>query len=608
MRYNNCLKDENLDRTLRSTCIFIYNILKEHCGPLCEYAFIKDVKNPIDDGNFTKDGINIVRSLEFSTPIENALKNTIAHIGASVERIAADGTTSSMMIAIKVLETLRTNKLVRNVPTSLFVEAWKKFEAELNKEYTEGKSVITLDTVEKAICKDTKSISYRNKLRREAIRGIAYSQTYTSSHGDVEFAKTVSNLFTNVPKQAWKTITVRRAEFETDSQYRIETDDSEWTFAKVGIIPFNERLGENMDGILIREKQKCVFSTVPPLCGGGLDNQELMNRIHQSIRNGEDITYIVPSNVDAHSRNSMDQLFLDNPLSKTTIIFIIPEKDGLPPELEIMPMLLEGYQGEFFYELTCDYTSNGKQLKIDKGIHQFEHTDLCMMHPWLDDDRHVVYNEYVKKLTTSIANAEKDFDRSEINKAWYENSRKLLNKLTVINRVNFVVGGSLYNNLTAVDIVNDTLPAVKRSLESGFCLGGNKSLYRAIITIRARLFNNVSEGSREYLINQLIDTICDAFGAAIIALDECIVQYDKMSYRQRKNYRFDPYKTTDVITGTSIGIEDLANVGSSKVEALIMQPIKTDLELIKRFGEMVIRFIKTNKMITVGTMVTDQSN
>lgn len=610
MHYNNCLKDNNLDKTLTETCSFIYNILSEHCGPLCEYAFIKDVKDPSDDGNFTKDGINIVRSLEFNTPIQNALKTTIAHIGSSVERIAADGTTSSMMIAIHVLNSLRNNKLVRNVPTSVFVEAWKHFEYMLQAEYRKNDIVINLEDLYDKASRECKSQTFCRRIYRELIRGIAYSQTYTSSHGDTEFANKVADLFVGVPKDAWKTITVRRAEFETDTQYDIECDSSEWTFNKVGIIPFNERLGENIDGKLIRNDQKCVFSTITPLYGGGIDNQELLAKIHKSIESSEDITYIVPANIDAHSRNSIDQKFYDNPTSKTTIIFVIPEKDGLPSELEIMPLLIDGYKGEPTYELTCSYNSNGKHLKIEKGIHQFEHSETCMVHPWLHDSAHKLYNEYVGKLSTNLANAENDFDRSEINKAWYENTRKLLNKLTIINRVNFVVGGSLYNNLTAIDIVNDTLPAVKRSLENGFCLGGNKSLYNAILNVINKRKKEVcSSGNQEYFIQQtdLINAICLAFMDAIKDLDKCIVQYKNKSWTDKMKYSFDPNSTTNVITGRTLGVNQLQDIGIKYYDAIIMQPIKTDLELIKRFGEMVIRFIKTNKMITVGTMVTDNT-
>lgn len=610
MRYNNCLKDHNLDATLTETCEFIYHTLSEHCGPLCEYAFIKDVTNPMDDGNFTKDGINIVRSLEFSTPIQNALKNTIAHIGASVERIAADGTTSSMMIAIHALNSLRNNKIVRNAPTSVFVDAWKDFERKINEQYKLKDIVITVDKLLQSITKDSRSATFTKKVRRQLIRGIAYSQTYTSSHGDVEFANTVADLFGSVPKEAWKTITVRRAEFETDIQYQIEADDSEWTFGKIGIIPFNDRLSENIDGLLNRTNQKCVFSTVTPLLGGGIDNQELIKRMHESIKNSEDVTYIVPSNIDSHSRNSLDQLFYENPLTKTTVIFVIPEKDGLPPELEIMPLLIDGYNGDPIYELTCDYTSNGKTLKILKGIHNFEHSDICMIHPWIGSSDHKIYNEYVDKLKLSIENAEKDFDRSEVNQAWYENSRKLLNKLTVINRVNFVVGGSLYNNLTAVDIVNDTLPAVKRSLEQGFCLGGNKSLYNAIANIKRDVYKKLmTPGERQdyYLHYNLLYAICKAFETAVTDLDKCIKQFDKIPWSERHRYRFDSHSTTNVITGVKTRIEDIGNIGGTHNDVIIMQPIKTDLEMIKRFGEMVIRFIKTNKMITVGTMVVDQN-
>jgi hypothetical protein len=295
----------------------------------------------------------------------------------------------------------------------------------------------------------------------------------------------------------------------------------------------------------------------------------------------------MPNKSDSMTRGKLSNLYSENPNSKTTLVFVSPEEDGVQNDIEYLPLLIDGYNGEDFVDLELDYETNGKYFKITKGIYNFPELDLtkkCIMHPWIGNDAHAKYNEFVNYLDNGIKSIQKQFEISEVNKRWYEHLKRMKNKLTIINKVKFIIGGSLYNNLTAVDIIHDTLPAVRRSLENGFCLGGNRSLYKALYLITK---NNT-------FIDETTKILCEIFMTAIKNMNKAV----------RKN------SNTKKVT---FNADDCADIMSNESGNLfycyehdipiVIQPIETDLELVKRFGEMMIKFVKTNKMITVGTMI-----
>jgi len=588
---NNCLKDEELNEVLAETCDFIYQVLSEHCGPCSEYAFIKDVTQELDDGTFTKDGINIVRSLSFYTPIQASLKKAIAHIGSCVERAAADGTTSSMMIAIYALKEMRNNKTIRRIPTARINRIWSYIEQLINKRYKNGNPYVI--TVKDILCGCGLD-------EHEAIERIAYSQTYTSSHGDIHLANTVKELFVNTPRDAWSTIQVRRADYETDKPFEIEYDHTQWSFERFGIAPFSERLSENLEGILKRDDEHCVICQIPPLANGDVDSIDLLNKIKTSIVDKEEITYIVPNKIDGFSKNVIDTTMHENPDHKTTVIFVSPDEEGTQYDTEIMPLMFENYNGEQLLNCTLSYETNGKYFHITKGIYNFPDIDLsvnCITHPWVGDGKHTLYNDYVSQLKRGIENSQKQFELSKVNKKWYEHIKKVLTKISVINRITFVVGGSLYTNLTAVDIVHDTLPAVKRSLENGFCLGGNKSLFKALEDIT----DNLTDKEKEMISDEdfeVIKDICNIFKNAIIEVNNAIC-FNTNPDKKPSIKSFNADICSDIMSDDKYNLRDCIcnNI------PFVIQPIETDLELLKRFGEMMIRFVKTNKMISEGTMI-----
>ena len=103
---SNIIEGDNIDNIMNNTFVKIANVLSDHCGPYGMFAMIPS-EDGLSDPKFTKDGMNIVRAMEFINPMEREVQDNLLYIAGKVERASGDGTTSSMIIVCEVLKTLQ---------------------------------------------------------------------------------------------------------------------------------------------------------------------------------------------------------------------------------------------------------------------------------------------------------------------------------------------------------------------------------------------------------------------------------------------------------------------------------------------------------------------
>ena len=78
------------------------NILKDHCGPQSGYAMLVNNMSAginFEPNVFTRDGIKILSSIEFLSPLERYIKDLLTYVGTRVDNTAKDGTTTSMLFS-----------------------------------------------------------------------------------------------------------------------------------------------------------------------------------------------------------------------------------------------------------------------------------------------------------------------------------------------------------------------------------------------------------------------------------------------------------------------------------------------------------------------------
>ena len=92
----NILESNDIYTIMLDTFTDIVRVLSDHCGPYGKFAMITSATNRVAEPVFTKDGIGIVRAMEYMSVMQEYVRNTLAYMGSRVETAAGDGTTSSI--------------------------------------------------------------------------------------------------------------------------------------------------------------------------------------------------------------------------------------------------------------------------------------------------------------------------------------------------------------------------------------------------------------------------------------------------------------------------------------------------------------------------------
>jgi hypothetical protein len=173
-------------------------------------------------------------------------------------------------------------------------------------------------------------------------------------------------------------------------------------------------------------------------------------------------------------------------------------------------------------------------------------------------------------------------------------------KLTVSKRSYFLIGGNAYDNAAAVDVVVDAILAVKNTLTKGFGLGGNKTLYK---TLKEYSANVKTDKSIAEDVRALLLSYANLFMEGITAVHHANTKWFNIPPTFDENCSFDLTKYVDNNErDCKATIEDICIAANNPT--IITQPITADMELVKRFGELALKFVRTQRIITPGGVCT----
>ena len=185
---SNRLEKAEFEKMMTETLTDLANVLKDHCGPYGKFSAITSVTDPSAEPVFTKDGINILRAIHYASPVQEFVRHTLMYMGSRVETSAGDGTTSAMIImAIAMVKLLKNLKKI-NCTYQDLVDVYNiSIAKQLDNRYKD--MTYTVDYLTDKVyerysdwCKKTDKAG----INKMVIKRIAYSQAYTSSHGDEE--------------------------------------------------------------------------------------------------------------------------------------------------------------------------------------------------------------------------------------------------------------------------------------------------------------------------------------------------------------------------------------------------------------------------------------
>lgn len=568
---NNVTTGQDLIPVMVETLDEIIEILQSHCGPYSDYAIIFDPRASNAEPIFTKDGINIVRSIQYTDRIKEFTRSCVQYIGSRIESSAGDGTTSAMIICANILKLLlkefQENDRIKSISTVQIASFYKEIQEAIEERYDHF-----YKGVERMVQEANLSLADTKKL----ITNIAYWQAYTSSHGDIELSESISKLFSETPIDAWDGLSIESSRYETDFRYKTVIDEAQYTLEDVRPFPVTQvkdALGLECN----RDNSRVIISELP-LCLSFVDTLDTIKKVEEAAESGEELTVIFPDDFkDNATLVHFDELFKKYP-NHNVIFFLVSCRDKLNDILGSKVLGIPGVNEDGEHNIT--YRFKGSTLKLVSGL--YPETDEST-YPYTDNHTYRDLMEHVEEVIKGMNNQEASENINRVLK----HVHRFKFKMTVIKRPCLILGGSSYDNVAAVDVAIDAISATKKSLTEGFVLGGNKCLYTFTPSPSKTKtwFQGVLCGAIRKSIEEVYSTITKH-----VKSDRLLNVYDSCSYN-----------VLDSVNGTVENVQ-CGNakwiLKQSKEKAVIIQPKTMDLELIKRFGEVALKFFKINKLIT----------
>ena len=587
---------------MRNVLNRLSDVLNWHYGPYSRFALIANLDNPLEEPRFTKDGIGIIRSVTFDNPVDNYINQVMAFIGGRIENSIGDGTTSAMLFVCQFLLELIEKKAVdridyRNLRT-LFDAMIELYEEEQKKE------AIFLKDIKDPVA------------HKRAIANISFAQAYTSSHGDVNLAKMVQQVFMSAPEDTWNVMTFARDNFETDKPISVDIDDAQFTFDYCAI---HHPYMLNAKGDTVFEAEDVVLVVAP----WGFDNtakeqtEKLLDLVTQIAEKkvepelaDKHWVLVIPKIRDMHYYSAIEdrvQNYAD--IWKRFGIFEYATDNDTINEYHGFCAVM----GVDYRELIASgipkvktgvkmYYGNDHKLKL-YNIYDDPEGYTGDLHPGLLEDG--VLKSYVDLVSTTIdqmKNSLRSLQPRELEQL--KKFQQLHRKLVVRKRVTIRIGGGAIDNTANVDVIQDVIHATRNSLMKGCVRGGNMAMYATF----ARLFTAIRENKiplDEYTKGYL-SSISEA---AVTALKRIITNAYQSSHSDNK---VDPrtilaaclddekFPSYNHLENEFVKMEELINNTNEGAPKLIIQPIGTTVAILQRFAEVGLKLLKTEEMITPG--------
>ena len=592
----NIVEKDEIRNTMVKTFIELADKLKAHCGPYSGTAILANPDDLMSEPVFTKDGINIIRSMKYAAPIQDFVRRQLAYMGSRVERSAGDGTTSTMIIMAYTLAALleHLDKSQFIYTTNDIASTWRKLVTVITEKYKE-------------LAKQ--ALSYTDK---ESIEFIAGSQAYTSSHGDIELAQCIGKLFANTPRVVWDTLTANKAMYECEDKYTVTINDSEYALDNCKLFP-TDKCNEDLGTTLRWNNVPCAIQSNITI--GDTYQKAFHEYLEKVITSGERLIVVTTDDMDGETIGHYRELFMNNPNHQ--LIFVqVPVIDANLNDLNALSVIYyeTGLQDlvdedKPIKTFNADVVYTGTTFRFVKGLLKYEEgQEPNGINPYYNNKKHPKYNEFLDALKLIIEREKADVSRS--NARTIHSFVRILHKLIATKDVVFTVGGAAYDNAAAQDVALDALLATKCSLTKGFVAGRFVTLKAVLSEISASPATTMVSETNPVKQQDLYLAYVKALIGGIDEVDRALAD----SVGVTENIETALENTGAPIDFTRLDDpfyempSSLSNAIRDRKDYCILEPIETDITFIKRFGEIGLKFLTANRVIVNGYLNKDTNS
>ncbi len=562
MGITNEIKHPEILSTMVSTLDHMIAMLSNHCGPNAGFAVLPNTGRR--ESTFTMDGINILNELKFASPVEEFTREMITYVGYTVDKAATDGTTSSMMVTMVALKNLLHvfNTTHSKVPYNEILTEFDMFRDELTELI--HKAAITKE--------------------KQTIKHLAYCQAMTSSHNDIELSEAVSEMFNTLPEDSWNHVAFEIEKYETDKRFRLVVEEDQY-ISKAGL--FHPSMMKHDMGTKVILKDVDTMLLVEQVLHGQETCMKIEDMIKQYIAEKKPLCIVMNTGMCAHTRNVIEELLMDYKNHEITII-VISANDPTINDLTALQVLRGVHVDDWFTHLhtisKLDITFDSGNVHINK---LYDNPDNLTVHPMVNHESETVLTDMLNKISETIESLKSE-DRDTYSTNDVRRLQRIYNKLYLSRRVFVKIGGTAHDATAAIDSVTDTIGAVRCTLQNGASLGGMRTLYRLLEKYKGDTCKALFANAFRMAIKELNYVI---YGKDKNSPDD-ILEDPKAYEAELLNSEFD----FPTIAGSYITTFD-----DGKLNELVpIQPVVVETEILKRFGELALRFIRTKVVLLNG--------
>lgn len=653
----NIIESDVIHKDMAAVTDKLFSILKSHYGPYSKFAGV-DPNQPLEDTIFTKDGANIVKSIEFASPLEDIVRKAVFYIGTNVEKSSGDGTTSSMMFMCSMLKHM--NESLSEVLPVSYHTLYGAFNDFLE---------MVKDRMKR----------YRINAKKpdgsydtETVRKIVYSQTYTSSHGNKELAKAVADMFAACPPEMWPKMTFGRRHYESDKLFEIKTTGGQYQLDDCSTMSktvFNREAGRYL------EYEKCKLVVINGKAD--INNPHWINTVQPILEECDDdhpVVILARPGADDFSYGKLME-FITKKNEKTgkrralCVVWYSPTHERLNDFVNIQCVAgfnpREFAEGEFsgipcvIENAYCKYEFDSLiigNLYDDKGAD----TEKVNERPQFKDANTPYFREWCETIEKYIDAYEAAELVNPRQQRELRDFRNVYNRLRYDKQIYLLIGGKTFDNLSMYDVVEDVIKAAIHTLEEGAVVSNSKTLYAVAKEIKlsslAR-FNILSR--REFLIywfsknvvaalDEFSDVVLDMLYPAgiktikdhprngllyrfarLLSFNQVRSSFeeyspglstvystdleDRFTSEERDDFRYWWFSNSvDLLTydpkkrwreqeegSTVVPLDAVLYNEVKPTDVLVIQPSNADIVMLERFAEIAIKFILTERFIVM---------
>lgn len=571
------------DPKVKEVILEMKDLLSRHCGPFSKYALIDDPFQMMNEPVFTKDGINILRKLHIPDPTKKFIHKLIIYIGDKIASYVGDGTTTGMLVTLNMLEFFIQSPDLQVLLNGITFNRLQQMSTDFFNRYKEGVETfkITMDKIRQIEGMENTSpadIAYK----------IAYYQALTSSHGDKEVAKAVGQMFKDLPLETLESVIFMRAGFETSEKIKVVFEDNQYNCTS-----------DVLDSFMLDKEQATKFDSIcsrVDLLNVAISMDtvswfDMVKAINEAYENNTSYA-ILTTGADGYARGELLNLISDNKKKFTEKhgvdtpypsvgVFFVPISEPIFNDINAIALLA----GKKYLVQDRINTINDVRIEFERGSLKLDnlYTGVSEVHhnlkPMYLDPEYGAYNAMVKDLEKRIDKCKKANTENSMSTQLRTYTR-LKNLLLLNKRTTIMIGGNTYDNSAMFDVIEDCVNAARKSIGQGFLPGGllgSLAIAQIIrdtddIDVKTRVFASWYVESIRNTISVFIpENKIDTY-----AVDR--VSYDLIERRQH------------ALLSKHTWDDDLD-------KNVIIQPADTDLTVLRRIEEVILRIIYTTDLV-----------